>query len=270
MNKIKSITWVVLCFVSNFILKRGKPLRGLYSFIYRYIYPLTLGFTEPGTATLIKKLLKEGMTFVDLGASKGIYTLLAAKIVGEKGKVFAFEPAPDNFEILKRNVRRLKNVTVIQKAISNRTGTAQLFLSLSDSVSHRIYGAQDRRNSIEVETTTLDDFFKDKDCKIDLVKMDIEGAEMRALEGMEKVMKQNENLMLITEFYPRLLKLSGSSPEKLLRELTEYGFKIQLIDEERRALFPADVERIFELLSERKAERAKPLLQKIRHKIEER
>jgi len=255
MNKIKSITWVVLRFVNNFILQRGKPLRGLYSFIYRYIYPLALGFTEPGTATLTKKLLKEGMTCVDLGAGKGIYTLLAAKIVGEKGRVFAFEPAPDNFEILKRNVRRLKNVTVIQKAISNRTGTAQLFLSPSDSVSHRIYGAQDGRNSIEVEVTTLDDFFKDKDCKIDLVKMDIEGAEMRALEGIEKIIKQTKDLAIITEFYPKLLELSGFLPKRFLEKLTEYGFKLYLIDEEMKKLKFDDVDGIIRSLLQRKEEK---------------
>jgi len=208
-----------------------------HNFLWRHLIFWSLLAMEPGTVSLVKKLLKEGMTFLDLGAYRGYYTLLASKLVGEKGKVFAFEPEPENFAWLTMNLRGKTNVNLIQKAVSNNVGTIKLFLSPSDSSTHRIYDVDGKRKSIEVEVTTLDEFFKDKPYKIDLIKMDIEGAEMKALEGMTNIISK-------TEFYPKALQESGCSPVEFLNKLIEYGFKLYLIDDEKESVEPKSIDEI--------------------------
>lgn len=220
----------------NPLYRRGIVARFPFTMrIYNYFFQRlnVYGLFEPGTIILIKKLLKEGMTFLDLGAHRGYYTLLASKLVGEKGRVFAFEPAPENFALLERNVKGRSNMTLVQKAVSNKSGTTRLFLSSKNTANHSLYDAGDSRESVEVEVISLDEFFKDKDSKIDVIKMDIEGAEMSALDGMPNIIKENENLRIITEFNPRALQVSGCLPLSFLERLVEYGFKLQVVDEDR-------------------------------------
>jgi len=226
------------------VLKRF-PWVNIYSFLYRRL--AFLGLYESGTAGLFKKLLKEGMTFIDLGAHRGYYTLLASKLVGEKGRVFAFEPAPENFTLLSRNLKGMGNVTLVPKAVSNNSGIARFFLSPDDSVTHSLYEVGDNWQSIEVEVTSLDEFFKDNDSKLDFIKMDIEGAEISALEGMAELIKKNENLKIITEFRPELLETSGASSSGFLKKLTEYGFKLYLINDDKETIEPVTIDDIFRL-----------------------
>jgi len=152
------------------------------------------GIHEPCTTALFKKLVKEGMTVVDIGANIGYFTLLAASLAGEKGKVFAFEPEPRNYALLVRNteLNGFKNVIPLQMAVSNETGKVKLFLA-KDPSAHSIFrvaGVQRQEYSpkyIVVDAVSLDEFFKDKDCTVDIIKMDAEGAEMIILEGMTQV-----------------------------------------------------------------------------------
>lgn len=237
----------------NPLYRRGLASRfplaiSIYSFLYRCL--TFLGLYESGTVTLIKKLLKEGMTFVDLGAHRGYYTLLASKLVGEKGRVFAFEPAPENFALLARNVKGRRNVSLVQKAVSNKSGTAKFFLSPDDSVTHSLYKVGDNRQWVEVEVTNLDEFFKDKDSNIDFVKMDIEGAEMNALEGMTKTIRENKNLGIITEFRPRFLEIGRYSPVSFLERLAAYGFRLYLVNDERETIEPRTVDDIMRLFQD--------------------
>jgi hypothetical protein len=86
---------------------------------------------EPLETGLVKEKIKKGDVVLDIGANIGYYTLIFAKLVGEEGKVFAFEPEPTNFSLLEKNVEinGYKNVVLIQKAVSNETGKIRLYLS---------------------------------------------------------------------------------------------------------------------------------------------
>lgn len=214
-----------------------------YSFLFKHI--TFLGLYEPQTTLLIRKLLKEGMTFVDLGAHRGYFTLWASELVGETGRVFAFEPAPENFTFLKANLRRKRNVTLVQKAVSNKVGSTKLFLSDRYTSNHTIYDTGsltvgENRRAIEVEVTTLDEFFKGMDLKIDVIKMDIEGAEASALEGMSNIIAKNENLKIITELKPYWMQMAGYSPEGFLTKLMEYHFKLYVINEVKECIEPVE------------------------------
>jgi len=203
------------------------------------------GFHEKYETELFKGIVKKGMVVVDIGANIGYYTLIAAGLVGENGKVFAFEPEPESYALLVRNIEAngYKNVVPVQKAVSNKVGTTRLFLSPDGNTSwHRIYDAHDGWNFIEIETVTLDEFFKDKEDRIDVIKMDVEGAEMAVLQGMSQILKRNDNLKIFTEFLPIHLEKFGSSPEGYLSQLIKHGFKLYAIDEQKEQIRPVDVD----------------------------
>jgi len=188
---------------------------------------------------LFKKQVKKGMTVLDIGAHIGYYTLLAANLVGENGRVFAFEPHPHNFAVLEKNVRinGYKNIVLVQKAVSDKSEYTNLFLGKRSglhSLSNRV-----GKKSIVVETVTLDEIF-DKDCQVDIIKIDVEGAEMLVLLGANRVITANGNLKIFTEFCPNYLRKAGILPEEYLNKLMGYGFKLWNIDEHKRRLEPID------------------------------
>ena len=193
---------------------------------------------------LFKQEIKQGMIVVDIGAHIGYFTLLAAKLVGEKGKVFAFEPDPDNYSLLIRNinVNGHDNAIPIQKAVSNKTGQVRLFLDGCSPSCHSLYENHSQRGKfVNVDSITLDEFFEE-DSQIDFIKMDIEGAEMAALQGMDNLIKKSGNLKLVTEFNPNFLERAGYSPGEFLGKLTEYGFKLYDINEEKNAVEPCNAD----------------------------
>ena len=195
------------------------------------------------TRQLFKREIKPGMTVVDLGTHVGYFTLLAARLVGDQGKVFAFEPAPANYTLLTRNIalNGYKNVVPVPKAVSNKSGRIEFYLSEYDSMFHSMYGSYNsKENFILVDTISLDEFFQDKDKAVDFIKMDVEGAEMAALEGMDNLIKSNPALTMMTEFCPEFLTRAGSSPEAFLNRLTDYGFKLYIIHDQEERLEACD------------------------------
>jgi FkbM family methyltransferase len=189
------------------------------------------GVWEPDETRLFKRVIKKGMIVVDLGANVGWYTLIAAKLVGNNGKVYSFEPDPDNCALLRKNVQinGYENVIVEQKAALDHGRIVKLFLNVDNLGDHRIYDCHDRRKWTFTEGIVLDDYFDDNHKKIDVIKMDIQGAEMAALVGMDKIIRANDKLKMFIEFSPFLIKRSGFSPEAFLNRIAKYGFKIHVI-----------------------------------------
>lgn len=204
--------------------------------------PFTNSYEKEQTI-LFRKLVDEGMNVVDIGANIGYYTLLAAELVGEKGKVFAFEPEPSNYDLLLRNVEinGYKNVTVVRKAVSNETGESSLFLSQKGFGQHSLYDSAGSGGTITVDAVSLDDFFEGEGYPIDIIKIDIEGAEMAALLGMSRVLRKNENVKLFIELSPVGFQRTGFSPREFWDKLMEYNFNfVYLINEPKRRIEPAD------------------------------
>lgn len=200
---------------------------------------------EKLTTQLFKQVIREGDTVVDVGANIGYFTLLAARLAGSKGKVYSFEPEPNNYSMVLKNValNRCENVVAVQNAVSNENGTVKLYLSKTDIGAHTLREDHDHPqfdggqggDYVEVEATTLDEFFKDKKHKVNVIKMDMEGAEMMALQGMSSLIRDNKDLKMFIEFYPAAIREMGSSPEEFIRMLLDdYGFSILAIDELRR------------------------------------
>jgi FkbM family methyltransferase len=208
------------------------------------------GVWEKDVTAYLMKLLERGMVVVDIGANVGYYTLLAAEKVGGHGKVFAFEPEPSRYALLEKNVRvnGLKNVILVQKAVSNKPGAARLYLDpRHNKADHRLFDSSDGRESVAVETTSLDDFFKDKGLLIHVIKMDIQGAEMAALEGMADTIKRHHDLTLITEFWPDGMKAFGFSPTEFLSTLIGHGFHLYVLNEQTQSLQGVEPEQVMKI-----------------------
>jgi FkbM family methyltransferase len=196
----------------------------------------TEGTYEPFETEIVKREIKKSDVALDIGANIGYYTLLFARLVGEEGKVFAFEPDPYNFSLLQKNVEinGYKNVELIPKAVSNETGKSRLYFKNKDHVQNMIFDNHTSLPSAEIETTRLDDYFANYQGKIDFIKMDIQGAEGRAIQGMDYLLKINSGMKIAMEFEPASLILSGMEPGKCLKLLVAHGYNLyQIVTQER-------------------------------------
>jgi len=196
------------------------------------------GYYEQYETEIVKGEIKKGDVVLDLGANIGYYTLIFAKLVGESGKVFAFEPEPANFSLLKKNmeINGYNNIILIQKAVSDRDKIIKLYLHKYNKGAHTIYKSYDNQEFVEIKTVKPDDYFENYNGKIDFIKMDIEGSEGLALQGMSKILEKNKNIKIFTEFNPSLLKNCGTEPENYLNLLIQQGFKLYHINEEENKL----------------------------------
>jgi FkbM family methyltransferase len=189
---------------------------------------------------LISNTVKKKMIVLDIGANLGYYTLILAKLVGRQGKVYAFEPDPENFRLLSKNIKENKfnNIVAVQKAVADKSGKMNFYLSDAHKGNHALY-PEPGRHKIEVEVVDIDSFCGQK-IKPDFIKMDIEGAEMLALKGMKQTVQKNNKLIIVTEFFPLLMKKCGQSPKQFLDLLVNWKFKIQNINEELQKIDTID------------------------------
>jgi FkbM family methyltransferase len=192
------------------------------------------GYFEPYETTLIESEVKPGDVVLDIGANIGYYTLIFARLVGEKGRVYAFEPDPTNFRLLKKNVRAngYQNVIFVNKAVAESSGPLSLYLCPDNKGDHRIFESEDSRSAIPIEATTLDEHFAEYQGKIDFIKMDIQGSEGRAVRGMQGLLRRYHDVKIITEFWPAGLRRSGIEARDYLADLERQGFRLFRIDED--------------------------------------
>jgi len=206
------------------------------------------GIHEKIITNLIKKEIHRGDIVVDIGAHIGYYTLQFANLVGPTGKVYAFEPEPKNFELLKKNVQinKYDNVVLIQKIVSDKDGIVEFFVSKLDSIGNKLFKSEESADSIKIESTTLDEYFKDSKEKIDFVKMDIQGGEGKATLGMKNFLKKN-NPKIIQEWWPDALKQNHTNPEDHLKFLQHIGYKFYEIDSTvKKNILPITIEQLLE------------------------
>ena len=236
------------------ILERIKGFKTIPDDPFWFRLELLTGRHEQETTQQIDRLLKPGMVFLDIGAHVGYYAHKAAGLVGEGGRVIAFEPHPKTFDFLSRNIANNNNVTPLQMAVSESEGIAELhdYLMMSASGSlHYDESLLDLQKAhvtntdiapriardfpvqtFTVKTTTIDKCLSEMGItQVDVVKMDIEGAEMSALRGMKTIIEQSPNLHLIMEYNPQALKSSGYQPEQALQDVLAMGFsRVSIIE----------------------------------------
>ncbi len=206
---------------NGFKINFGKEDSGLAAFI------VTNHDYETETREAIERILERGDVFVDLGANIGLFTLLAARIVGPEGKVFAFEPTPRTRKFLVKNVSENDfngRVVIENYAISDRRSKAKFNLNALSEYNSICVGVGGE-NAIEVDTISLDEYFLEKGIKrIDLIKMDIEGQELPAIRGMKQINAINPRIKIIFEYHKENIKKNNLTSIEIFQLLEDYGF----------------------------------------------
>jgi FkbM family methyltransferase len=200
------------------------------------------GLWEANVTGWMERVLSSGHTFVDVGANVGYFTLLGAELVGGTGRVAAVEAHPGLFGVLRRNVVMngyWDRVELWQRAAWSEATTLQFRQrvryaansSLGPMPSEGLAQLGDEEEPVEVEAARLDDLL-DGLGRIDVIKIDVEGAELRALLGLEATLASNRELTLMIEWSPAQLTQVGDAPEALVRLLQRHGFGLRLIERE--------------------------------------
>ena len=145
------------------------------------------GLLEGAERRMIAREVKPGMVAVDVGANLGVHTLALARAVGPAGRVHALEPDPSNFRLLARAVAeaRAAQVTLHRAAAAAQAGEMDLHLSAVNRGDHRLHPEAARRTRLRVPAVVLDDLLAGEP-HVDFVKIDVQGAEVAVLRGLER------------------------------------------------------------------------------------
>jgi FkbM family methyltransferase len=206
---------------------------------------LLTGVHEERTTAIVKKELKEGMNIIEVGANVGYYSLLESRLIGKAGTVYAIEPVPENFERLNENIiiNNRDNIISYNFAISDHPGSADFFLTnesnwgsmvdpasdfISTSMTEKL---QERHNEkITVQTKTVDEFVKNQGItEVNLIRMDIEGYEIQALNGMKELLDSSTNLRLLIEVHNKIFTNPKESLGPTFDMLLKYGFMPKIL-----------------------------------------
>ena len=186
---------------------------------------------EPINTRILTKLIKNGMTCLDIGGNIGYYVLLERKLIGDSGKIIAFEPAPLNFQYLKQNIERnnFQNISLFNFACGNEKKNVKFFINKKSN------GSQVYRNEsppdpslgkiITVEMIILDDFLeKINSEKIDFIRMDAEGYELNIIYGLLKTLEKHKPIISI-ELHKRQLGIERTI--EFFKILKSFGYEIE-------------------------------------------
>jgi FkbM family methyltransferase len=194
------------------------------------------GVWEPGETALLLDWLAPGMTFVDIGAHVGYYTVLAARRVSPGGLVFAFEPSPLNYELLLANVWRneLTNVVCYPWAVSDHMGFPDLFLDERNTGDNRLF-QDDRGPGVRVRAVALDALPSIRP-PIDVVKIDVQGAEEAVIEGMKHLLSRSPSARVVLEYWPFGLRALGRDERGALEYYRSLGYRVRVQDPEEAGI----------------------------------
>jgi FkbM family methyltransferase len=197
--------------------------------IYRPLYGAYKAYADRAERQLLRKILFQRAVVVDVGANIGIYSGFLSRCVGPTGLVHSFEPSPDNFRRLSAATRALSNVRLTQAAVGERSGECKLYVSDKLNVDYRAYKADgDSRRAVSTQMVALDDYFKSGQ-RVDLIKMDIQGYELHASRGAQRVLQENTGINLLLEFWPAGLEQAGVSWEGLVEMLQGFSMELTLV-----------------------------------------
>jgi FkbM family methyltransferase len=233
------LPWALHACQKTFISEEHRIIRSRHGFklnvdlsdwLGRHFY--VTGEYEPATTRVVKALLKPGDRVIDIGANLGYFTMLAAHLVGPKGHVMAFEPVPVVRQLLENNIRlnAFGNCEVRKEALSNCSpGMVTLHEGPRD---HRgvssMRALEDAALHHQVPVGRFDELIQDKQ-KVSLVKIDVEGAELLALQGMRNCL-ECDRPDLIVEITDSFLRSMGHSAIMLCQYLHQLGYAMYRIE----------------------------------------
>jgi FkbM family methyltransferase len=198
----------------------------LDDYLQRWIYCHKL--SDEYDYHMVGKLLREGDHFVDVGANIGIVTLIASRAVGDSGMIYAVEALPSTKHALEANIRlnELKNVRVVPFALLDQVRDVEFFASVDGNIGGSSMSRDGSKGEpVIVEGRTFDVLMADATIeRCDVMKIDIEGAEILALKGMTTLFTRNRPRAVMIEISERLLAQFDSNPREIINFFIERGY----------------------------------------------
>jgi FkbM family methyltransferase len=200
-----------------------------------YLWMHRLGFMGKAEQRLMNRLIRPGMTVVDVGANIGLYSLFLAGLVGPQGRVIAFEPDPDLVALLRANctANGVGNVEAHHAALGSKADRLMLQrLTINSGENH--LGSKGReafRRPVEVDVAAFDALLPGS--RPDFVKIDVQGWELNVLRGMEATLRES-NPVVFVEFWPDGLRRAGSEPIELFSFVRDLGLDFYACDDGRQ------------------------------------
>ena len=198
------------------------------------------GIWEPNETHFISQLLLPGQTFIDVGANIGYFSLLASKLLGPTGRVFAFEPDSSNFHLLSQNCKlnHCDNVELTEAALSDENSEGTLYLNEENKGDHTIYPVGPGRNRREIQLCHGSDYIEEKGGAVHFIKVDTQGSEYHVIKGLERIIKTNmPGLLMLVELSPNSIKRAGATAKGLLDLLHSFDGHYYILDAQPGYLF---------------------------------
>jgi FkbM family methyltransferase len=175
----------------------------------------------------LKRSLQSGMVFVDVGANIGSHAINAARIVGDTGRVFAFEADPETYNILQRNIElnQIVNVTLRQTCVADNPGSVSFYKHKDSAKSSMVDRGE--KTSIILPADRLDNLIP-PNTKIDILKIDVEGAELNVLRGGKKIFVERSPSIVIVEVFD--VRNSTDKSQGIREILEAYGYSFYVFD----------------------------------------
>jgi FkbM family methyltransferase len=200
------------------------------------------GFWEKWITDVFLSLVKPGMTVLDIGASCGYYSLLAAMNVGPYGKVHAFEPNPSHHDNFMKSIEinGFKHVELHKVALTNTNGETTLYVPGTGGASIYNPGIPGTVE-VKIKTVVFSEYFPKQ--KVDVIKIDIDGSEPLIMDGLFQLIDSNDEMEIIMEYCPFMWIGSGYQPLPILQKFAERGFSFHIIGYDS-TLIPTTVEQL--------------------------
>ena len=233
---IRNIRWIIILLLSrkekvwnilSFKMylsaeKAGLDLRG--KSIHKQL--ILDGIRERKSTRIMEQFIRPDDVILELGANIGYYVLIESTVLSDKGYIYAVEPAPENVRLLEKNVtlNRINNVEICNMAMSNKKGTAKLYMGKACNL-HSLINSSNASDAeyVEVETDTVDNFIKGRK-PVTFLRMDVEGYETEVIDGMHEIFQSPHFERLFVEIHPH--RVSSEKMQKFLETVREYGFEI--------------------------------------------
>ena len=204
---------------------------------------LTLRVYEHSEQALFAKYLHGDMTLVDIGANLGLYTVVSMHHLDADGRIVAFEPHPQTYDYLQKSVaanqtngRACPRVDTFNLAATPEPSRQELRLNPENRGDNRTYhgtyqGKFEEWDALPVEGRPVDDVLAELGIdEVNFVKIDIQGYEQKAISGFQKTLAHSQNVILLSEFWPKGLKEAGGSATEYLQMLTNLGFTLFVLN----------------------------------------
>jgi len=209
------------------------------------------GEWEPNVTALFQKLVLPGDTVIDVGANIGYFTVLSSILTGSEGRVYSFEPSAETRSRLLKNLalNGIQNVHVVAAGAWNEQGNAKLNTHPVDRGGSSIRVIDDSSEFEEISLTRIDTTVKsDEWSNVRLIKIDVEGAECHAAQGMQDILNAQTDIVVIIEVENPKLQDFGKSAAELLSFFTNQGFYAYRIPNNYDASEYANARRSFEII----------------------